>query len=110
MTIKSILNSGALCYAELGTLVQRSGGEYAYFIDGLSNLHKFWGPLPAFLYAWISAFLMNPAGGAASCLSCASYTVYPILTAFEISLEKESEDLVVKLVAILYICKTLFSY
>jgi len=37
----------ALCYAELGTRVRESGGDWAYLRVGL-------GAAPAFIYAWLS--------------------------------------------------------
>lgn len=49
---------GALCYAELGALFPKAGGEYVFLKEGL-------GSLPAFLSGW-TAFTINLAGSAAA--------------------------------------------
>ncbi|XP_071598117.1 b(0,+)-type amino acid transporter 1-like [Heliangelus exortis] len=61
---------GALSYAELGTIIKESGGEYIYIL-------RIFGPFPAFLCAYTSVILVRPAGLAAMCLSFAEYAVAP---------------------------------
>ena len=38
---------GALCYAEVGLLIPKSGGEYPIIYDS-------YGDIPGFLFAWVS--------------------------------------------------------
>uniref|UniRef100_A0A8D1NT80 B(0,+)-type amino acid transporter 1 n=1 Tax=Sus scrofa TaxID=9823 RepID=A0A8D1NT80_PIG len=61
---------GALCYAELGTLVPESGGEYAYIL-------RTFGSLPAFLVIYTFVLVSRPAAIAAVSLSFAQYVVVP---------------------------------
>ncbi|NWT18328.1 S7A13 protein, partial [Vireo altiloquus] len=60
---------GALCYAELGTTLPFSGGEYSHVKRGL-------GSLPAFVFIWTSTFT-KPASNAARALLFAEYATQP---------------------------------
>ena len=46
---------GALCYCELGTLIPKSGGEYAYLMAG-------YGGMMGFLYSYTSVLFVKPSG------------------------------------------------
>lgn len=62
--------AGALCYAELGTMIVKSGGEYPYLMEGF-------GPVLAYLYSWTTIFVLKPSSFAIIALSCAEYAATP---------------------------------
>jgi len=72
---------GAISYAEIGTLIPRSGGEYTYYLEAFGPLHKFFGPILAFLYAWVTILLLKPTSLAINSLSFSKYLLEPILRA-----------------------------
>ncbi|XP_036440023.1 b(0,+)-type amino acid transporter 1-like [Colossoma macropomum] len=61
---------GALCYAELGTMITKSGAEYPYLMEGF-------GPVLAYLYSWTTIFVLKPSSFAIIALSCADYASTP---------------------------------
>ncbi|XP_075432474.1 B(0,+)-type amino acid transporter 1 [Ascaphus truei] len=65
-----IATLGALCFAELGTMITKSGGEYPYLMEAF-------GPIPAFLFSWTSVIVIKPSSFAIICLSFAEYVSAP---------------------------------
>ncbi|XP_063882661.1 large neutral amino acids transporter small subunit 1-like [Scylla paramamosain] len=61
---------GALCYAELGTSIPKSGGDYAYINAGF-------GSLPAFLFLWAANLIFVPTTNAIMALPFAKYVIQP---------------------------------
>ncbi|XP_061115232.1 b(0,+)-type amino acid transporter 1-like [Conger conger] len=61
---------GALSYAELGTVVRESGGEYVY-------IYRTSGQLPAFVFIFTSVLVVRPASIAGMSLSFAEYAAAP---------------------------------
>ncbi|XP_076011933.1 b(0,+)-type amino acid transporter 1 [Genypterus blacodes] len=61
---------GALCYAELGTMITKSGGEYPY-------LKEAFGSVLAYLYSWTTVMVLKPSSFAIIALSFAEYAVTP---------------------------------
>ncbi|RLU20165.1 hypothetical protein DMN91_006772 [Ooceraea biroi] len=86
---------GALCYAELGTSIPRSGGDYAY-------IHEAFGALPAFLYLWAANLIFVPTTNAIMGLTFAQYVLQPFFPNCTIP------DGSVRLIAALSICLLTF--
>ena len=85
---------GALCYAELGTLIPKSGGEYIYLLDSV-------GPIPAFLFSWVSTLLLKPSSFAIISLSFAEYVVAPLFEGGECG----PPVITVKMIGCICVCK-----
>jgi len=71
---------GAISYSEIGTLIPKSGGEYTYFLEAFGPMHKFFGPILSFLFAWVTVLLLKPTSLAINSLSFSKYLLEPILT------------------------------
>ena len=91
---------GALAFAELSTVVPRSGAEYAYFVEAFSPLHSYAGQIPAFICSWVYVVLLRPAEVAVVMLTFAEYSVQPF-SGFLQDLPPESMYRLKKLIAIL---------
>ena len=83
---------GALCFAELGTMITKSGGEYPYLMEAF-------GPIPAFLFSWTSLFVIKPSSFAIICLSFSEYVSAPFYSGCN------PPQVVIKLLAAAAICE-----
>lgn len=93
---------GAFSFAELGTIVPRSGAEYAYLLECFKGMHKFWGPLPAFVCAWVYVVILRPAEIAVIVLTFAEYAIQPFAPLIGLDdLSDKSKDDILKLVALI---------
>ncbi|XP_017767931.1 PREDICTED: large neutral amino acids transporter small subunit 2 isoform X2 [Nicrophorus vespilloides] len=71
-TLSGLISAlGSICYTELGTMIPKSGGDYAYISEAF-------GPLPAFLYLWVALFILVPTGNAITAITFAQYILQPL--------------------------------
>lgn len=85
---------GALCYAEVGTLVNESGGEYPILYKGYKG-----GKWPAFMFAWTCSTILKPSSFAILSLTCAKYTVSSIISILGYNLDGDLSPLAEKFFA-----------
>lgn len=64
--------AGALCYAELGTMLPGSGGEHLY-------IRRAFGPMMAFLFDWTSIILLKPGTNAVFSVAFGEYFIRLVL-------------------------------
>uniref|UniRef100_A0AAV2MI28 Cystine/glutamate transporter n=1 Tax=Knipowitschia caucasica TaxID=637954 RepID=A0AAV2MI28_KNICA len=62
---------GALCYAELGTCIKKSGGHYTYILAAF-------GPQLAFIRLWVELVALRPAAMAVISLAFGRYILEPL--------------------------------
>ena len=84
---------GALCYAELGTTIPKSGGDFTYIFDTF-------GAVPAFLRVWTHLVAVFTAGFAVLALTGATYLIKPFFGDCDVP------TVVIKLIAAVLLGKT----
>lgn len=82
---------GALAFAELGMVVPKSGGQYAFFQEAFKDMHPFYGPIIGFIYVLINVFFVYPATLAIACLTFTEYVYESMESLLTEQLNAESE-------------------
>lgn len=62
---------GALCYAEFGTRIRKSGGSYTY-------VREAWGDGAGFVFLWTQLVVVKPTATALGAMTVAEYTLRPV--------------------------------
>ncbi|CAF2178581.1 unnamed protein product [Rotaria magnacalcarata] len=65
--------SGALCYAEIGTILPLSGSELVYMKEGIGSVHARIGDVLAFVFNWANTFILQPSTIAILSLTFSTY-------------------------------------
>jgi len=87
---------GAYCYAELGTMIRKTGADYAYIMITF-------GPFLAFIRLWVECIIVRPCSQAILALAFAVFILKSIY------LESDPPYVSVILLATCCICKFFFS-
>ncbi|XP_066249312.1 large neutral amino acids transporter small subunit 1 [Euwallacea similis] len=91
-TISGIFSMvGAYCYAELGTMIRKSGADYAYIMETF-------GPILAFMRLWIECMIVRPCSQAIVALTFSQYVMKPMFV------DCEPPDNAARLLAVCCIC------
>lgn len=108
--LHSIKFAGALCFAELGCLVPKSGAEYAYLLEAFAKKGKF-GALPAFVCSFVYVMILRPAEIAVILLTFAEYSIQPFHSLLALdNLNEDEKNYILKIVAFLALGKHINFY
>lgn len=88
---------GAYCYAELGTMIHRSGADYAYVLEAF-------GPFLGFLRLWVEVVVVRPATMAVIAMTFSKYMLQPIFP------DCHQPEMAVRFLAAVCLCKLSILY
>ncbi|CAF1289956.1 unnamed protein product [Adineta ricciae] len=79
MACGSVSLLGALCYAEIGTVIPRNGAEVAYMKEGIGSLHERTGDILGYLFSWTNTLILKPTSIAVLSLTFSQYFLSGIM-------------------------------
>lgn len=88
---------GAYCYAELGTMIKKSGADYAYIMETF-------GPFMAFIRLWIECMIVRPCSQAIVALTFSVYVLKPFFP------DCQPPDDATRILAFCCICKYIYYF
>ena len=91
-TSSPLFQVGAYCYAELGTMIRKSGADYAYIMETF-------GPFLAFVRLWIECMIVRPCSQAIVALTFSVYVMKPFFP------ECQPPEDAARMLAVCCICK-----
>lgn len=103
--IKLALSTGALVFAELSTVVPKSGGIYTFLMAAFKDSHSFFGPLLGYNFIFIQMFMVIPASLAIAAQLFSVYVYETVQKSLSCEFNNRYEQLIQNILGIAALCE-----
>lgn len=101
---------GTLVFAELSTVVPKSGGCYAFFLESFKDIHPYFGPLPGFIFIWSMVFIVLPTCLAITTIVLSDYNYEPFRPYFSSSFNSNFENTIKTVIGTISLGNLIFAF